>query len=67
MGIIRSLRKKYWEEAIFRGGQRIPFTCDGLTAIPDRAYALFTDEELEKIYEDRNKFNEQLMKMIDSY
>lgn len=67
MGIIKSLRKKYWEEAIFRGGQRIPFTCDGLTAVPDRAYALFTEKELEKIYEDKNKFNDQLMKMIDSF
>lgn len=67
MGIIKSLRKKYWEAAIFRGGRRIPFTCDGLKAVPDRAYALFTEKELEKIYEDRNKFDEQLMKMIDSY
>lgn len=67
MGIIKSLRKKYWGAAIFRGGQRMSFTCDGLTAVPDRAYALFTDKELEKIYEDRNKFNDQLMKMIDSF
>lgn len=67
MGIIRSLRKKYWEEKIFIGGQRIPFTCDGLTAVPDRVYALFTEKELEKIYEERNKFDEQLIKMIDSY
>ena len=42
MGIIKYFRKKYWEAAIFRGGRRIPFSCDGLTAVPDRAYALFT-------------------------
>ena len=52
MGIIRYFRKKYWEAAIFRGGRRIPFSCDGLTAVPDRAYALFTEKELEKIYKD---------------
>lgn len=28
MGIIKYFRKKYWEAAIFRGGRRIPFTCD---------------------------------------
>ena len=39
MGIIKYFRKKYWEAAIFRGGRRIPFSCDGLTAVPDRAYA----------------------------
>ena len=44
------------EAAIFRGGRRIPFSCDGLTAVPDRAYALFTEKELEKIYNDRNEF-----------
>ena len=48
MGIIKYFRKKYWEAAIFRGGRRIPFSCDGLTAVPDRAYALFTEKELEK-------------------
>ena len=48
MGIIKYFRKKYWEAAIFRGGRRIPFTCDGLTAVPDSAYALFTEKELEK-------------------
>lgn len=37
MGIIKYFRKKYWEAAIFRGGRRIPFSCDGLTAVPDRA------------------------------
>lgn len=35
MGIIKYFRKKYWEAAIFRGGRRIPFSCDGLTAVPD--------------------------------
>ena len=50
MGIIKYFRKKYWEAAIFRGGRRIPFTCDGLTAVPDSAYVLFTEKELEKIY-----------------
>ena len=49
MGIIKYFRKKYWEAAIFRGGRRIPFSCDGLTAVPDRAYALFTEKELEKM------------------
>ena len=49
MGIIKYFRKKYWEAAIFRGGRRIPFSCDGLTAVPDRAYALFTEKELEKV------------------
>ena len=48
MGIIKYFRKKYWEAAIFRGGRRIPFTCDGLTTVPDSAYALFTEKELEK-------------------
>ena len=67
MGIIKYFRKKYWEAAIFRGGWRIPFTCDGLTAVPDRAYALFTEKELEKIYNDRNEFYKKLMQMIDSY
>ena len=51
MGIIKYFRKKYWEAAIFRGGRRIPFTCDGLTTVPDSAYALFTEKELEKIWE----------------
>ena len=59
MGIIKYFRKKYWEAAIFRG--------DGLTAVPDRAYALFTEKELEKIYNDRNEFYKKLMQMIDSY
>lgn len=67
MGIIKSLRKKYWKEAIIRGGQRIPFSCDGLTDIPDKAYALFTEKELEKIYADKNKIYEHLMQMIDSF
>ena len=66
MGIIKYFRKKYWEAAIFRGGRRIPFSCDGLTAVPDRAYALFTEKELEKIYNDRNEFYKKLMQMIDS-
>ena len=67
MGIIKYFRKKYWEAAIFRGGRRIPFSCDGLTAVPDRAYALFTEKKLEKIYNDRNEFYKKLMQMIDSY
>lgn len=37
MGIIKYFRKKYWEAAIFRGGRRIPFSCDGLTAVPDKS------------------------------
>ena len=56
MGIIKYFRKKYWEAAIFRGGRRIPFSCDGLTAVPDRAYALFTEKELEKIYNDSSNY-----------
>lgn len=40
MGIIKYFRKKYWEAAIFRGGRRIPFSCDGLAAVPDRAYGI---------------------------
>ena len=33
----------------FNGAQgRIPFTCDGLTTVPDSDYALFTEKELEK-------------------
>lgn len=56
MGIIKYFRKKYWEAAIFRGGRRIPFSCDGLTAVPDRAYALFAEKELEKIYNDSSNY-----------
>ena len=56
MGIIKYFRKKYWEAAIFRGGRRIPFSCDGLTAVPDRAYVLFTEKELEKIYNDSSNY-----------
>ena len=56
MGIIKYFRKKYWEAAIFRGGRRIPFSCDGLTAVHDRAYALFTEKELEKIYNDSSNY-----------
>ena len=56
MGIIKYFRKKYWEAAIFRGGRRIPFSRDGLTAVPDRAYALFTEKELEKIYNDSSNY-----------
>ena len=67
IGIIKYFRKKYWEAAIFRGGRRIPFTCDGLTAVPDSAYVLFTEKELEKIYEERDIFHERLMHMIDSF
>ena len=67
MGIIKYFRKKYWEAAIFRGGRRIPFTCHVLTAVPDSAYALFTEKELEKVYNDRNEFYKKLMQMIDSY
>ena len=63
----RYFRKNYWKNAIFRGGRRISFSCDGLTAVPDRAYALFTEKELEKIYNDRNEFYKKLMQMIDSY
>ena len=65
MGIIKYFRKKYWEAAIFRGGRRIPFSCDGLTAVPDSAYALFTEKKLEKIYNDRNEFYKKLMQMLD--
>ena len=57
MGIIKYFRKKYWEAAIFRGGRRIPFTCDGLTAVPDSAYALFTEKELEKILRRKRYFS----------
>ena len=67
MEIIKYFKKKYWEAAIFRGGWRIPFTCDGLTVVPDSAYALFTEKELEKIYNDRNEFYKKLMQMIDTY
>ena len=56
MGIIKYFRKKYWGAAIFRGGRRIPFSCDGLTAVPDRGYALFTEKELEKIYNDSSNY-----------
>lgn len=49
------------------GGRRIPFTCDGLTAVPDRAYALCTEKKLEKIYEEKTNFHERLMHMIDSF
>ena len=56
MGIIKYFRKNNWEAAIFRGGRRIPFSCDGLTAVPDRAYALFTEKELEKIYNDSSNY-----------
>ena len=38
-----------------------------LAAVPDRAYALFTEKELEKIYNDRNEFYKKLMQMIDTY
>ena len=67
MGIIRYFRKNYWKNSIFRGGRLISFICDGLTSVPDRAYALFTEKELEKIYNDRNEFYKKLMQMIDSY
>ena len=67
MGIIKYFRKKYWEEAIFRGGRRIPFSCDGLTDIPDKSYTLFTEKELERIYKDRNEFYKKLIQMIDTY
>ena len=43
MGIIKFLRKKYWEDAIFMGGRPILLSCDGMTKIPDKAYALFTE------------------------
>ena len=65
--LTHTLHLKYWKNAIFRGGRRIPFSCDGLTAVPDSAYALFTEKELEKIYNDRNEFYKKLMQMIDSY
>ena len=64
MGIIKYFRKKYWEAAIFRGGRRIPFTCDGLTAVPDSAYALFTEKELEKIYEERDIFHHMYIRVL---
>ena len=67
MGIIKYFRKKYWEAAIFRGGRRIPFSCDVLTDIPDKAYTLFTEKELERIYKDRNEFYKKLIQMIDTY
>ena len=35
--------------------------------VPDSAYALFTEKELEKIYEERDIFHERLMHMIDSF
>ena len=66
MGIIKFLRKKYWEDAIFMGGRPILLSCDGMTKIPDKAYALFTEAELERIYEEKRKFHEQLMQMISA-
>lgn len=56
MGIIKFLRKKYWRDAIISGGQPLPFSCDGLMAIPDKAYALFTEKELEEFTKKSVKF-----------
>ena len=60
MGIIKFLRKKYWEDAIFMGGRPILLSCDGMTKIPDKAYALFTEAELERIY----RITDEVMKFI---
>ena len=62
--IIKYFKKKYWEATIFRVGGAYPFSCDGLTAVPDKPM-LFTEKELEKIYNDRNEFYKKLMQMID--
>ena len=70
MGIIKYFRKKYWEAAIFRGGRRIPFSCDGLTAVPDRAYALFTEKELEKVvklYTENEEKSQSVRRHQDDY
>jgi hypothetical protein len=40
--------KKILEKCNFQRWQRIPFIYDDLTDIPDKAYALFTEKELEK-------------------
>ena len=52
MGIIKYFRKKYWEAAIFRGGRRIPFSCDGLTAVPDRAYTFEKNQSFISFHEE---------------
>ncbi len=64
MGIIKFLKKKYWKDAIISGGQPLPFSCDGLMAIPDKAYALFTEKELEEIYEEKRKIRERIKQKI---
>lgn len=64
MGIIEFLRKKYWRDAIISGGQPLAFSCDGLMAIPDKAYALFTEKELEEIYEEKRKIRERIKQKI---
>ncbi|WP_455557801.1 hypothetical protein [Agathobaculum hominis] len=64
MGIIKSLRKKYWRDAIISGGQPLAFSCDGMTAIPKKAYALFTEKELEEIYEEKRKIRERIKQKI---
>lgn len=64
MGIIKCLRKKYWKDAIISGGQPLAFSCDGLMAIPDKAYALFTEKELEEIYEEKRKIRERIKQKI---
>ena len=64
MGIIKFLRKKYWRDAITSGGQRLTFSCDGLMSIPDKAYILFTEKELEEIYEEKRKIRERIKQKI---
>ena len=64
MGIIKSLRKKYWRDAIISGGQPLAFGCDGMTAIPKKVYALFTEKELEEIYEEKRKIRERIKQKI---
>ena len=56
--------KKILEKCNFQRWQRIPFIYDDLTDIPDKAYTLFTEKELERIYKDRNEFYKKLMQMI---
>ena len=63
MGIVKTLKKRYWADVIYQGGRPIPYGC-GRAPVPEKAYAFFTDAELNKIHMEQAQFYEHLKEMI---
>lgn len=63
--IIMSIRKRYWRKVIINGGIPVFTACDLVIPPPEKAYALFSESELEEIQEVKQKNRDRIRKMID--